>query len=300
MTGTDEPDGAPLGREVAREKAAAIRAQHRKQERRRRVLIVGGIVVAVLAIVAIVTTSLLGSIKPERTGPLNMLSDGIRIEAGLAALKTSGLPVSATPVPNAPTASADVVDIRFYVDYACGDCSSFATANAEQLRTWVESGAATLEVHPIATLDAKSKDYSSRAANAAACVANYDPDRFFDFNERLLQQAPDEGESLSDDDLGDIVAEAGVGSASAVEDCITEDSFATWVSHATERALAGPIAGSDVQQVTELPLVLVNGMQFSGPYDDATAFSQFVVQAAGATFAETSTETPTDSATATP
>jgi hypothetical protein len=71
-----------------------------------------------------------------------------------------------------PDDSGEVANIVMYVDYLCPFCGQFEATNSESLRTMVESGAATLEVHPIAILTNKSAgtQYSLRAANAAACV----------------------------------------------------------------------------------------------------------------------------------
>ena len=52
----------------------------------------------------------------------------------------------ATPRPSA-TNEAGVIDIQLYVDYLCGNCGTFEKNNADQLRQWVGSGAATLEIH---------------------------------------------------------------------------------------------------------------------------------------------------------
>src|SRR5690606_14998321 len=117
----------------------------------------------------------------------------------------------------------DVVEIRLYVDYLCGNCGIFANNNAEQLRSWVSSGAATLQVHPIALLTTKSAgtQYSLRAANAAACVAEFSPDNFFDFHESLCTGQPEEGtEGLSDDELITRARAAGVSNVSKITSCI--------------------------------------------------------------------------------
>ncbi|MDM4763749.1 thioredoxin domain-containing protein [Galbitalea sp. SE-J8] len=293
MTDNLEPQSTSVPRELAREKAAQIRQQHRRAERRRRWFVGIGIGVVLVAIVAIVTVSIAGAIRPDRPGPLNMLSDGIQIGSGLAAVPTTALQPDQVPLAAAPATSPDVVALRVYVDYSCAHCGEFFRANSDLLTTWVTSGAATLEVHPVATLDSKSQGYSTRAAAAAACVANYDPDRFFAFNEALFADQPDAGTGGPGADELAITAEnAGVTSASAIKSCIDDSRFTAWVGDATDRALAGPLPGTDVATLTEPPLILVNGLPFTGPYDDPNAFQQFVVQAAGATFTESSTETP--------
>ena len=131
-----------------------------------------------------------------------------------------------------PDESGEVANIVMYVDYLCPFCGQFEATNSESMRTMVESGAATLETHPIAILTNKSAgtQYSDRAANAAACVADSSPDSFFDFNAILFENQPEEGtEGLSNDELKALADEAGVSSLSTIEQCIDDEQFKSWV-----------------------------------------------------------------------
>jgi nucleoid-associated protein YgaU len=58
---------------------------------------------------------------------------------------------------------------------------------------------------------------------------------------------------------------------------VTEQTFASWVGGATDRALTGPLPNSDVRAVTGTPTVLVNGVSYTGAFDDAAAFEEFVL-----------------------
>ena len=80
----------------------------------------------------------------------------------------------------------------------------------------------------------------------------------------------------------------------AIETCIDETTFKTWVLASTDRALAGPIPNSDLEAVTGTPTVLVDGKQYVGSLDDPNEFSAFVLQAVGESY---STSTPTPEAT---
>ena len=200
----------------AREKARQLRAERKKRERRTRWLLQGGIALAAVAIIAVVALVIVNSIKPEGNGPRNMASDGIKIAEGLAVVQTPGLGPSAEPVPSAANAPG-VVDITIWIDYLCPLCGEFEAENGELIRTLVESGAATVEYHPIAILTSMSAgtQYSLRAANAAACVANYNPDAFFDFNEGMFANQPDEGtEGLTNAEILEIARAAGATSRS--------------------------------------------------------------------------------------
>jgi hypothetical protein len=213
-----------------------------------------------------------------------------------------GLAPSATPVPS-ETNPVDVIEIRLYVDYLCANCGAFETNNSEQLRKWVSSGAATLEIHPIALLTTKSAgtQYSLRAANAAACVANYSPDQFFDFNRLMFEHEPSQTSvGLTDDKIAGYAEQAGAGSMSDIRRCIQDKTYADWTQRALSRASTGPLPNSEVKRVTadDLPLVLVDGQRFTGSVTDATDFRAFIQQAQGQRYS-TGSPTPTPTATAT-
>lgn len=289
-------------REAAREKARTLREEQKKRERRNKVLLQGGIVLAVVVVAALVVTLIVQSVRPAGPGPANMASDGIVItaaeEGGIGFVETPAIAAGGTPTPSVPDTSGDVANIVMYVDYLCPYCGQFEQTNAETIRTMVEEGAATVEIHPIAMLSNKSAgtQYSLRAANAAACVANYDPASFLDFN-TILFDADNQPEELStgltNEQLKGLAKEAGVGSLSQVERCIDDTTFKNWVQDATTRALTEPLPNSELERVKGTPTVLVNGLPYSGSITDPNEFRSFVQQAAGATYSESiPTETP--------
>lgn len=142
--------------------------------------------------------------------------------------------------------------IDTWVDFFCPYCRAFEESNGELIRTLVEQGRATLRVHPIAFLDRASMGtrYSTRAANAFACVAEYAPAGAFDYMAYLYANQPPESTPGLDDD-----ALAGAAPGEAV-DCIREGWFADWVGEATRGALEAGVRGT--------PTVLVNGMLYRG------------------------------------
>lgn len=269
----------------AREHARLLREEQRARKRRRRWLVQGGIIVGLLAVVAIAALVVFTVSRPPSPGPLNMLSDGILLSGNgtaTAAVATKAIPAGSTPVPTDPKAHADTVNIALYIDYQCPYCQQFETTNNDQIGKWVAAGIATVEVHPLAILDSSSKGakYSTRAANAAACVANFDPDKFLPVNNALFVQQPAEGTTgLTDAELKKLVSGAGAAGAD-VASCIQDQTFATWVGAATKRATVGPLPNTDVANVTGTPTVLVNGSKYAGSLTDAAAFSAFVGQLA--------------------
>ena len=288
--GPDKPVSKNDRREAAREKAKELRAAQRRKELRNRFLVQGGIIVAVLAVIAVVAVIVVTSIRPASGGPANMASDGIVVGQGLTAVPTEALAAGEAPVPTAEDPA--VAQIRIYVDYLCPVCGAFEKANGEQMQALVESGAATVEIHPIAILTARSAgtQYSLRAANAAACVADSSPDNFWAFNSALFADQPAEGsEGLTDEQLVDIASTAGV---TGISDCIEDQEFSGFIQAATDRAKTGPIPGSTVPNVEGTPTILVNGRQYTGSIRDPEEFRAFVLQASSETYS-TSTPTPT-------
>ncbi|CAD6003651.1 thioredoxin domain-containing protein [Agreia sp. COWG] len=287
-------------REAAREKAKVLREQQRKKDVRNRVFLFGGLGVVVLAIGVIVALIIVSAIKPAGPGPANMASDGITIGQGKIAVTSPALASDAAPVVPSPDYSTGVVDIQVYIDYLCPYCGQFEATNAEQIGQWVDSGAATLTTHPLSILDRGSlgTKYSTRSANAAACVANYSPDNFFDFSALLFKNQPAENtEGLTDAQLKGYVSDSGATQVSQIESCIDDTQFKGWVSASTSRALQGPLPNTDVAKVEGTPTVLVNGQQYSGSLTDASAFSAFVLQVSSQAYS-TSTPTPTPAPTA--
>lgn len=290
-------------REAAREKARILREQQRKRERRNRALIVTGVTVVVALIAAVIIGIVVQNTKPAGPGPANMASDGIVLTAGedggIVAVETPALAAGEAPTPTVPDESGEVANIVMYIDYLCPFCGQFEATNSESIRTMVESGAATVEVHPIAILTNKSAgtQYSLRAANAAACVADSSPESFFDFNAILFENQPEEGSTgLTDDELKALAEEVGVSNGSTIDTCIDDVQFRSWVQEATNRALTEPVPNTDPElpSVTGTPTVLVNGQQYGGALEDPQEFQAFVLQATSATFNDSgATPTPT-------
>jgi protein-disulfide isomerase len=280
MANGDSGDGRPSRnqrRELAREKARLHREKQEKRDRRTRWALQGGIALVLVAIIAIVGLVIWNGVRPAGPGPANMASDGIHIGAGFKATPTTALDSDADPVPTA-NGEPGVVNIRVYVDYLCPYCKEFEETNAEQLEGYIETGAATVEIHPLAVLTSRAQGYSLRAANAAACVANYSPDTFWEFNRLMFANQPAEQSSgLDDAAIIAITEEAGVAKAGSVADCITDQRYKAWVDAATDRVLTGDIPDSNIDQVQGTPIVVVNGKQYRGELGDATEFAAFVL-----------------------
>jgi len=286
-------------REDAREKARSIREQQKQLEKRNRALTRGIIVLGSIAVIGIVAIVLTSTLREPASGPLNMRSDGIVIGASFVAVETTALRPGQQPVATVRDPESETIAIELYVDYFDPLGKAFEEANGDQITKWIETGAASLEVHPLAILDRVSQGtkYSTRAANAAACVANFSPNQFYGFHTRLLAAQPDENsDGLTDKEMVALTIQAQVSESTKIRQCIEEKTFSSWVSDARDRALTGPIPNSDVAAIASTPTVIVNGHKYDGAPNDSVAFSAFMVRAAGESFNDSSTPTPTPSA----
>lgn len=284
-------------RDQAREHAREMREAERKRKVRNSWILRGSVGLALVA-VAVITVLVVNSVRQAeieaatpKPGPANMLSDGILLTGDgtgeIVAVRTDPIAAGAEPVATDITQYADTVNIVTYVDLFCPICQAFEQANAEQIGTWVSSGAATLEVHPISILDRASNGtrYASRAANAMACVANYQPDVFFQASTAMYANQPAEGTTgLTNAEIASVLAQAGATDVN-IASCINDETFKQWVTASTERTNVGPIPNSELTRVSGTPTVLVNGYQYTGSVSDATAFAQFVSAVATGTYA---------------
>lgn len=277
-------------RDAAREKARVLLKQQQRRSRRNRVLLQGGITVVVLAIVAVVALVILNAARPPGPGPRNMADDGIVITTGLKAQRTGALAAGADPAQRDPQSSK--VAIRVYEDFGCPVCGTFEKANASYIASLVDSGRATLQIYPVSVLDRNfnGTKYSTRSANAAAAVANYSPDAFFEFHRLLYANQPAEGtDGLTEDQLIGYAKQAKVDRLGDITDAIRNRSFSTWVGDATDRFLTADYPKTDVNGPSDLaklsnnqmtgpsaPTVFIDGKLYTGSVADADAFKSAV------------------------
>jgi len=247
-------------REAARAKAKELRAQSAKKEKRNKLLVQVSVVLVAMGLVGGIGTVIVLESANRAAAPVvsetpDNLSDfgGLKMGIGLQAFTSEKTPT--------PDAGGDVPEIVVYVDYQCPICQAFDVPNNPQLRSWVDTGAATLEIRPISFLDRASlNQYSSRAANAAFCVANFAPDAFFDFHEALMIKQPAEAtEGLTDNELFETASAAGANSTE-VKGCIQNKSFGDYVAQHTQKVLNEPQQGITVSGT---PTILVNGKQYT-------------------------------------
>jgi protein-disulfide isomerase len=262
-------------REAARAKAKALREQQQKGDKRKRVLIQLGIAVSVIVAVGAVALTIFSASTQSTAVPTNATyNDGVKVGAGLKVFTPTFTPTSPT--------GEEPIEIIIYVDYQCPICAVFELPNSEQIKNWVETGAATVQMHALSFLDGRGSPnaFSSRAANAAMCVSEHSPDNFFEYNTRIFQSQPTEGApGPENSELISFAEEVGATNLDQLSSCINNKDYGNWIKDSTERALTEPIPGTDVQ-VSGTPSVFVNGQQYAWNTGEelasAARFAQFV------------------------
>ncbi len=237
---------------------AQARAAERERRRRRFVLIVGG-AVAVALVVAIVLALVqaAGDDEPAQGG--SSTSD-----SAIPANTTDGaIPVGDEEAP---------VTVEVYFDYMCPACGLFEQANGDELDRLLTEGTARIDLHPISFLDRASQgtEYSTRAANAIATVADGAPDAAWDFHQALYEAQPEEGSTgLSDEEIAAIARDAGV--PGAVVARFADREYDGWVTSVTEQAFDSGVEGT--------PTVRINGEDYQGDLYTPGPLSAAIVQA---------------------
>jgi protein-disulfide isomerase len=146
------------------------------------------------------------------------------------------------------------VTVRVVMDLQCPACKAFEEANGKVLEDAVRDGDAAVEYSVITFLDrASTTEYSSRAGNAAFCVANSGVDEYQAWLSEMFTQQPEEGgDGLPDSALIDIAESAGY-TDPAVAQCITDREYDTYLRTKTDEVLNSG--------VNSTPSVTVNGEQ---------------------------------------
>ncbi|WP_247048466.1 DsbA family protein [Arthrobacter rhizosphaerae] len=283
----------------ARENARKIREAQLAKDKRNRLLIGWGIVVAVVAVLAaialVVTTTMRDEaqrnapIADQGPVPTNAnVNGGVTLLANTEVAKTDPATVNIADIPAAPAtpptevkapgADAEAgkpVKVVVYIDFICPVCKRFEDTYGAELTKLRNEGKITLEYRPLGFLDNKSTtNYSSRAANAAACVVNESPEKYADFLNTLFEKQPKEGGSgLSDNELKKLATEAG---AKNIDSCVDNKTFRPYVKYSTQAAAATGVSGT--------PTAFVDGKQW-GTGDSANIdfipFVQTAIDAKG-------------------
>ena len=288
MSPANEPRQSKAERTAqAREKAREIREAQLKKDKRNKLLIGWGIVVAVVAILAVialvVTSNIRNNAPVADQGPTpanGNVHGGITLLKGTEVAKSEPATVNVADIPSpaasapatitAPGAEAEAgkpVKVVLYIDFICPVCTNFEATYNETLTKLRDEGKITVEYRALGFLDSRSTtNYSSRAANAAACVVNESPEKYSAFVDALFDKQPAEGGAgLSDDELKKLATEVG---AKSIDSCVENKTYRPWVKYTTQEAAAIGVTGT--------PTVIVDGKQWGKGDSAQTEFPAFV------------------------
>ncbi len=238
MAPSGSSSSAQERREAQREELRRQRQAELRRQKRIRTAVISVITVVALVVVFGIGYWIYQSTRPAGpvTAPTGMAADASSYEIG---------------------AQKDKPVVDLYLDYMCPVCGQFHQINGDDLDSMIQNDEITLHVHTRTFLDGNSStgDYSTRAANAAACVWDDDPENFWAFSDLLFGNQPAEGSAgLTNAQLTDYATQAGA--SDTVGQCITDKTHASWLHEVVE----GEAKKTDTNGT---PYVLIDGTPFT-------------------------------------
>ena len=277
-------------RQTARDKARSIAQQQAQREKTAQRILYSGIAVVVCAVAVVVTVLLVQAAKPV-TGPSTYVSGSITLAKDDDSLSAIALdPPADVDIPSGVVkpAATDLNDkaakVKVYLDFQCPACAAFEEINGDVLEKLVHDGTIALQYYPLAMLDRASSgnEYSTRAANMAACVADSGQvDVYPELVKVMFANQPEEGgNGMTDEQMLAYAERAGVdlnaktvnAEGATVRECVKQTSFEKVVANGTQKALDSKINGT--------PSVFINGKQVES-WQDPKQFAAQILKAAG-------------------
>ncbi|WP_125776250.1 DsbA family protein [Antribacter gilvus] len=236
-------------RDAARAEALSLQKKQQAREKTTR-LITLGLLGALVIFLGVVVWFIV------QEGQKSTMERVDRFPAGV--VEETGIAVGASGAAGERTEDAPRLDV--YVDYMCPICGQFEQTNGASIDELRESGEVDLVIHPVAILDRVSQgtEYSTRAASAAAWVADQAPEAFEAYNDLLFaNQPPENTGGLTNAQLGDLAEQAGASSdvAGGIASGEAEREFSEWVTAVTADVQTKDFFGGT-------PTVLIDGEKF--------------------------------------
>ncbi|MFC8799114.1 DsbA family protein [Promicromonospora sp. NPDC057138] len=245
-------------RDAARAEALALQKKQQAREKRSRLIVLSalglGVIILIVAVVMIFMEGQKTAMEKVDNFPAGVVEE-------------TGIPVGADGVAGTENEGAKTLDV--YVDFMCPICGQFEQLNGASITEMREAGDVTLVVHPISILDRMSDgtEYSTRAASAAAWVADQAPKQFSAFHDAMFASQPEEQTpGLSDEQIAQIAEQAGVPAdvAAGITDGDARATFGEWVEASTEVATSDPDLANPQTGQFGTPTVLIDGERFDG------------------------------------
>ncbi|TGD11772.1 thioredoxin domain-containing protein [Brevibacterium sp. S111] len=272
-------------RNKARANARQIAANQAKKEKTAKTVLYVGIGVVIVAVLAVVGVLVFQQSKPA-ANPENYIADGITVgkdEALVQPLKMPEGESSDLPAPSEAGAKKDAATVTVYLDFQCPGCQAFEQTNSSMLKKLADEGSIVVNYKPVSFLDRMSSgnEYSTRAANLAACAIDSQPEKAMDLFDALYAQQPEEGgDGRSDEELLEVAEKAAVDtskklssdSEQTVKSCVSEKGFEKFVEKSSQDALDDGVEAT--------PWVLING-KHTDKTSDAQALAAEILKATG-------------------
>lgn len=278
-------------KKTAREQVRAQVAAQARAEQRMKIVFRSLVGIGVLAVVAVVAAIGLsrggggGDAQPTvmASGGISFAShDGVlTLDQAAGDTDTAGITASNLPEPGTQTGEAPHVEV--YFDFTCPHCADFEETNASYLKAATTNGDITLEYRPVAIMDRASRgtNWSSRAANAAVCVAEYDSEAYLPVSSALFAARDSALAGQMDDralvELVQDYSDAG----DELDECIRDGDYYAWVMDRTAEALKNPdLVGHTGSFGT--PTVVVDGKVYAGSWTNTNELNAFIDAQRGA------------------
>jgi len=207
-------------------------------DRKRNLLIQGGLT-AVVVIFAVALVLYIVTSHEKKAGPGE--DKAIRVTSSKLITK--------------PGTSEPKAVLSLYEDFLCPACANFEKNFGSTVNNLIDTGAVAADYHMVAILDRpQTQNYSSRAGNAAYCVADVSIDAFRRFHAALYSpqiQPKEDASSFPDNNqLTELARQAGAGGN--VADCINSGKYIPMVK--------GIAAAAKIQAT---PTIRINGEDYN-------------------------------------
>jgi protein-disulfide isomerase len=172
--------------------------------------------------------------------------------------ETKAVRVASSNVIKKEGSSDPKVVLSLYEDFLCPHCGQFEQQFGPTVRKLISTGAIAADYYMVAILDRQGNGYSSRAANAAYCVADASTDAFQRFHDALFLQQPAEGAAVYPDNARLIELARQAGAGGDVPDCINKGRYTEMTQ--------GLAAATGIQAT---PTIRINGQDYESSTPDA-------------------------------
>lgn len=167
--------------------------------------------------------------------------------------------VSSATLIKKPNSDEPKAVLSIYEDFQCPHCREFEKNFGPTISKLVDSGAVAVDYFMVALpgLDKSNRGYSTRAANAAYCVGDENPDDpkkepFTRFHSALFAQQPEEGSGSGPDNAALIETARQAGVTGGVADCVNRGKY--------DDMVGGLVKTSNI---TATPTIRLNGQDIS-------------------------------------